>query len=62
MGLRCPNVQCEGSGSDGTGSIIRYVFYKTKWGKRISLSTHMRLILPFACVWDITFRIRYSAK
>jgi transposase-like protein/IS1 family transposase len=34
MGLRCPNVQCEGSGSDGTGSIIRYGFYKTKWGKR----------------------------
>ncbi len=34
MGLRCPNVQCERSGSDGTRSIIRYGFYKTKWGKR----------------------------
>ena len=34
MGLRCPNVQCEGSGSDKAGSIIRYGFYRTKWGKR----------------------------
>jgi transposase-like protein/IS1 family transposase len=34
MGLRCPNVQCGGSGSDKAGSIIRYGFYKTKWGKR----------------------------
>jgi transposase-like protein/IS1 family transposase len=34
MGLRCPNVQCKGSGSDKAGSIIRYGFYKTKWGKR----------------------------
>jgi transposase-like protein len=33
MGLRCPNVQCAGSGSNRTGSVIRYGFYKTKWGK-----------------------------
>jgi transposase-like protein len=34
MGLRCPNVQCKRSGSDKAGSIIRYGFYTTKWGKR----------------------------
>ena len=34
MGLRCPNVQCAGSGSNRTGNIIRHGFYKTKWGKR----------------------------
>ena len=34
MGLRCPNVQCAGSGMKRTGSIIRHGFYKTKWGKR----------------------------
>ena len=34
MGLRCPNVQCTGSGSNRTGNIIRHGFYKTKWGKR----------------------------
>jgi len=34
MGLKCPNVQCAGSRADETGSIIRYGFYKTKWGRR----------------------------
>ncbi len=34
MGLRCPNVQCQGSGSDKAGSIIRYGFYKTKRGRQ----------------------------
>jgi IS1 family transposase/transposase-like protein len=34
MGLRCPNAQCAGSRRRETGSIIRYGFYKTKWGKR----------------------------
>ena len=34
MGLRCPNVQCAGSASNGTASIIRHGFCKTKWGKR----------------------------
>ena len=33
MGLRFPSVQCEGSGSNRTGSVIRYGFYRTKWGK-----------------------------
>lgn len=34
MGLRCPNVQCAGSGSNRTGNIIGHRFYKTKWGRR----------------------------
>jgi transposase-like protein len=34
MGLRCPNAQCGGSGMNRGRSIIRYGFYKTKWGKR----------------------------
>jgi hypothetical protein len=34
MGLRCPNVQCKGSETNRTGSIIRYGYYKTKLGKR----------------------------
>jgi transposase-like protein/IS1 family transposase len=34
MDLRCPNVQCTGSGMNRTGSIIRYGFYRTIWGKR----------------------------
>jgi transposase-like protein/IS1 family transposase len=34
MGLRCPNVQCAGSGSNRTGNIIRHGLHKTKWGKR----------------------------
>ena len=34
MGLRCPNMQCAGSGLNRTGKIIRHGFYKTKWGKR----------------------------
>ncbi len=34
MGLRCPNVQCAGSGLNRTGKIIRHGFCKTKWGRR----------------------------
>jgi transposase-like protein len=34
MGLRCPNVQRTGSGSNRTRNIIRHGFYKTTWGKR----------------------------
>lgn len=34
MDLRCPNVQCQGPGSDKAGSIIRYGFYKTKRGRQ----------------------------
>jgi len=34
LSLRCPRVQCAGPASNRIGSIIRYGFYKTKWGKR----------------------------
>jgi hypothetical protein len=33
--LSCPNGQCSLSGKAAAGRIIRYGFYKTRWGKRI---------------------------
>jgi transposase-like protein len=32
--LSCPNRYCPPSGKGNIGAIIRYGFYKTRWGKR----------------------------